>query len=54
MAQRTNTMGGGIFVALCPLIGVLVGRQYGEPSLGLVIGLGVGAALAIAVWAMQR
>lgn len=38
--------GGGIIIALCLLIGAGIGVSVGEPSLGFIIGLGVGAVIA--------
>jgi hypothetical protein len=39
-------LGGGIFIALSLLIGVVVGIVMRQPSIGLLAGLGVGIALA--------
>jgi len=46
----SSPAGGGIFLALCPIIGVLVGRSLGQPSIGLVAGVAVGAAIATLIW----
>ena len=47
-------MAGGFLLALSILVGVFVGGWLGQPSIGLLAGFGVGAALAIAVWLLDR
>ncbi len=48
--------GGGIFIAIGLIGGSVAGVLYGQPSLGLVAGLGAGAAIAglLAVWEARR
>ncbi|MGI4876360.1 MAG: hypothetical protein ACRYG4_02605 [Janthinobacterium lividum] len=38
--------GGGIIIAVCLLVGAGIGVAVGQGSLGIVVGLVVGAALA--------
>lgn len=40
-------LGGGVLIALCLLAGGVVGARYREPSLGVIVGLGVGVLLAV-------
>jgi hypothetical protein len=47
-------MAGGFLFAICLIIGVFVGIARGEASFGFVIGLGVGLALLLAVWLVDR
>ena len=47
--QGAMQKGGGIIIALCLLLGAGIGVSVGEPSLGFVIGLGVGALIAVAM-----
>ena len=47
-------LGGGIFLAIGPLAGAAIGMALGEPSLGLLAGLGAGALLALALWLARR
>ena len=47
-------MAGGFLIALCVLAGAVTGALKGEPSLGFVIGTGIGVALAAAVWLIDR
>jgi hypothetical protein len=52
-ASRTP-MAGGFLLALSVLIGVIAGTVQGQPSLGFVIGTGVGVALLLTVWLIDR
>lgn len=45
---------GGIFIALGLLVGAVFGVIYGESSLGMVAGLGIGIVLALFVWFIDR
>lgn len=46
--------GGGIFLALFALLGVIGGGLLGEPTLGLLGGLGLGAVTALLLWLSDR
>lgn len=46
--------GGGVLIAMALIIGAIVGTIYGEPSIGLVIGLGAGILLAILLWLRDK
>lgn len=50
----SSTMAGGVFLALGTIGGVMIGSINGQPSIGFLIGLGVGALLAGAVWWQDR
>ena len=55
MANASRTpMAGGFLLAIALIVGVIAGAAKGEPSLGFVIGLGVGLAGLLAVWLMDR
>jgi hypothetical protein len=47
-------LAGGIFIALGLLLGAIAGVVMDQPSAGMVIGLGIGAAIALAVWLIDR
>ena len=47
-------LAGGIFIALGLLVGAIAGVAMDQPSAGMVIGLGIGAAIAVAVWLLDR
>lgn len=48
------TTAGGALIAVSAIVGAVVGYLWDQPSLGFVLGLGVGAALAVAVWLGDR
>lgn len=43
-------LGGGAPIALLTLAGVIVGGLMGQPTIGLLAGLGLGVVVAILVW----
>ena len=45
---------GGLLLAVGAVVGAVVGYLWEQPSLGLVLGLGVGAMAAAAVWLGDR
>jgi hypothetical protein len=53
MASRT-TRAGGCFLTLCILGGFPLGLAIGNPMKGILIGTGVGAALALVLWLVDR
>ena len=55
MASSTRTpMAGGFLLSMSILVGVIAGAARGQASLGFVIGTGVGLALLLAVWLIDR
>lgn len=53
MATR-NTHAGGALLAAGSIIGTFGGAAVGQPSAGLLAGLGAGALAAILVWLRDR
>lgn len=47
--KRNGQLGGGVFLAIGPFAGLAAGWALGEPSIGLLAGLGVGAVLAVGI-----
>ena len=47
-------LAGGFFMAAGMLGGAIVGLVYRQTSLGMVLGLALGAAVAVGIWAMDR
>jgi hypothetical protein len=47
-------LAGGFLLAMSLLVGVVVGATRGQPSLGFVAGLGVGLALLLVTWLIDR
>jgi hypothetical protein len=45
---------GGMVLALAVIAGAVIGRVYGEASLGFVIGVLTGIAAAVLIWLVDR
>jgi hypothetical protein len=54
MQDRRTPAAGGIFLFLGPVIGTLYGIGRGEPILWMLYGFGIGIALAILIWLMDK
>ena len=54
MATRRSPAAGGIFLFLGPVIGAVYGIDRGKPVQWMLAGFGIGLALAIAVWLVDR
>lgn len=55
MNRKTHfTRSGGCLLALALLGGVIVGAWAHESSIGFIGGLGIGLALLLAIWLMDR
>lgn len=52
--QTRSPMAGGFLLVLCIFLGVIVGAMRGEPSLGFLVGTGLGVAAAVATWLVDR
>lgn len=52
--QANRTRAGGCFLTLFILIGFVIGLAYRNPLGGSLIGVGVGGALALLVWLLDR
>jgi hypothetical protein len=48
------TMSGGFLLAISIVLGVGIGAWKGQATIGFLIGLGVGLALLLAVWVIDR
>lgn len=53
-SEPRNPTGGGIFIALGAAAGVVLGRFYGQTSIGLVVGVVAGCAIAALIWWRER
>lgn len=52
--RRSAGLGGGVFIAIGPLAGLVLGFAAGEPSIGIIGGVVAGAAIATAFWWLNR
>jgi hypothetical protein len=54
MSNPPASRASGFFIALSVLVGAIAGVAYGQPSLGTVIGAGVGIAVSLLLWLRDR
>lgn len=54
MADRPAPQAGGILLALFILAGALIGSIKGQPTIGVLVGTGLGIAAALALWLADR
>ena len=52
--QRPTAKAGGCFLTFCILAGFVVGLAIGNPMKGVLLGTGIGAALAVLLWLIDR
>jgi hypothetical protein len=45
---------GGVLIALFVMVGAIGGVALGQPTIGFLVGLAVGIALAVGVWLIDR
>ena len=50
----STSRAGGCFLTICILAGFPLGLTIGNPMKGVLIGTGVGIALALATWLIDR
>ncbi|HEU0066024.1 MAG TPA: YtxH domain-containing protein [Sphingomonas sp.] len=54
MPSPSSPAAGGAFIAIGPIIGAAFGLPFGEATLGFLIGLAVGGAVALLIWWRKR
>jgi hypothetical protein len=52
--KASDKNAGGFFMAAGCIVGAIVGGLLGQPSIGFLAGLGLGAAIAVAIWYFDR
>ncbi len=45
---------GGFLLAAALLVGTVIGLLVGEPSIGFLVGLGIGSVVAVLLWLRER
>jgi hypothetical protein len=54
MASKSNApMAGGFLLCVALLAGSLTGVFLGQPSIGFLVGAGIGLIIAIAIWLLD-
>ena len=51
---QSPRLAGGFFIAAGMLGGAIIGLVYRQPSLGMVLGLGLGTVVALIIWLIDR
>ena len=55
MAPKSNApLAGGFLLSVALLTGALTGVYLGQPSIGFLVGAGIGLTLAILIWLLDR
>jgi NADH:ubiquinone oxidoreductase subunit 4 (subunit M) len=54
MSDRSSPQAGGFLLALAILVGTVAGGLKGQPTIGLLAGLGIGLVAATALWLVDR
>lgn len=54
VSNSTSPMAGGFPIAVGAIGGTVAGLIAGQPTIGFLAGLGIGVALAIAIWWKDR
>lgn len=55
MAAKSNApLAGGFLLCLSLLAGALIGVFLGQPSIGFLIGVGIGLTLVLLIWLVDR
>jgi hypothetical protein len=52
--QQPAARAGGCFLTIAILLGFVGGLAIRDPMKGVLIGTGIGAAIAIAIWLLDR
>ena len=53
-SNSTAPLAGGFLLCLCLLAGALIGVFLGLPSIGVLAGAGIGLALLVVLWLVER
>lgn len=53
-ADKTSSTAGGFFIAALTIVGTVTGGLMGQPSIGLLAGLGLGTVISILIWWKER
>lgn len=51
---RKTPLAGGLLIALGAMGGAVIGLFRGQPTIGLLVGVGIAAALSVLLWLVSR
>jgi hypothetical protein len=54
MTREPQSASGGVFIAIAIFIGAIAGALSGQPSIGVLAGIGAGITCAIGIWLRDR
>ncbi len=54
MSNSPAPRASGFFIALAVVAGALIGARLGQPSIGVLAGIGGGVLLALLLWLIDR
>lgn len=54
MPRSRPSAAGGVLIAIGAIGGAVIGVARQQPTLGLVVGIAIGAALAVLIWLRDR
>jgi hypothetical protein len=54
MSKPSQSLAGGVFIAIAIFIGAIAGAISGQPSIGVLAGLAAGVLCAVFVWLRDR
>lgn len=53
-AKSSAPLAGGFLLCIAVLTGAVTGVFLGQPSIGFLVGIGVGLTIAVAIWLLDR
>ena len=53
-SNSSSPAAGGMLIAVAVMAGSIIGLVYNQPTIGFLVGGGIGIAAAIAVWLIDR
>jgi len=54
MSDSPPPRASGAFIAFSVIAGAVIGTKAGQPTIGILCGIGAGAAIALLVWLKDR
>jgi len=52
--HRQSSRAGGAILAFTIIAGALIGNHFGQPSIGMLAGTGIGVAIAVGLYLLDR